>query len=70
MDGSQIFRKTALERVGKPSTKSDVLQLSPAWTRWTYWVLLSVVVSVACYGWVAQVSEYASGPAILCSGCH
>lgn len=61
----EIFRKRALEHAESGSIASDIVRLSPAWTRWAYWLLVVAFIVAGSYGWVAQVYDYAVGPAIV-----
>lgn len=42
-----------------------MLHLSPAWTRWTYRLLVAVVLAGVLYCLGGRVYEYASGPALI-----
>lgn len=60
-----IFRKEALEHHLRPPREGEVLRLSPSWTRWTFWLLVSACAVGLLYALVGQVNEYASGPALV-----
>lgn len=61
-----IFRPEALQHAASGArADGDVLRLSPAWTRVTYWVLVAAFVAALLYGMFGQVHEYAVGPAIV-----
>jgi membrane fusion protein (multidrug efflux system) len=63
---SELFRKEALDyHQGSTEATGSVLQISPAWLRYAYWVLTTVAVGGAIFATVATVNEYASGPAIV-----
>jgi multidrug efflux pump subunit AcrA (membrane-fusion protein) len=42
-----------------------VLRLTPAWTRWAYWLLVAALAAGIAYGVFGTVHEYASGPAVV-----
>ena len=62
---ADIFRREALEHHAAPPREGDPLRLSPAWTRWTFWLLVGSCVTALAYGIAGQVSEYATGPAVV-----
>ncbi|RKH42937.1 HlyD family efflux transporter periplasmic adaptor subunit [Corallococcus sp. AB050B] len=60
------FRKAALEYSRTAGREQgDVLQLSPAWSRWTYHVLVWLLLSGVVYCLVGRVNTYASGPGLI-----
>ncbi len=62
----QIFRREAVEALEAGfSEESDVLRISPSWVRWTYRLLVAMLVVAVVYGVLGSVSEYASGPAVI-----
>ena len=60
-----IFRREAVEHHAAPPREGEPLRLSPAWTRWTFWLLAAACVIALIYGVVGEVSEYATGPAVV-----
>jgi membrane fusion protein (multidrug efflux system) len=62
---SRIFREEALRHHEGHREEGDVLRISPAWTRWTYWVLLALVLAAGLYSFFGTLPEYASGPAVV-----
>src|SRR5688572_11428803 len=62
---ADIFRKEALEHHAAPPREGEPLRLSPTWTRWTFWLLAGACFTAVAYGIVGQVSEYATGPAVV-----
>lgn len=63
---SDLFRKEALEyHQGSPDAAGSVLRLSPAWLRWSYWLLVVVALGAAVFATVGTVHEYAEGPAVI-----
>ncbi len=61
-----LFREEAVEhhQVGLRS-EGDLLRVDPAWMRWTYRLLLAVLVASVVFCIFARVREYASGPAVV-----
>jgi multidrug resistance efflux pump len=62
---ADIFRREALEHHSRPAKEGEVLRLSPRWTQWTFWMLTGACVAAVTYGIVGNISEYATGPAIV-----
>jgi biotin carboxyl carrier protein len=62
---ADIFRREALEHHARPRQQGDLLRLSPAWTRWVFWLLVAVFVVGGAYMVVGDLYEYASGPAVV-----
>lgn len=64
-----LFRAEAIEsyREGSPAV-GPVLRVPPGWIRWSYWLLLMVVVAAVPYLVFGTVSEYATGPAVVRAG--
>jgi hypothetical protein len=59
-----LFRQEALEaRAGGP--RGGVLRIDPPWTRWFYWIVLSLVVAGVVVAATARTSETTSGPALI-----
>jgi multidrug efflux pump subunit AcrA (membrane-fusion protein) len=64
-----LFRKEALDHHLQASdANQEPLMLSPAWTRWTYWLLLAMLVVSLVYSLVGEVHEYASGLGVVWTG--
>jgi multidrug efflux pump subunit AcrA (membrane-fusion protein) len=62
---SKIFREEALRHHEGAQQEGDVLRISPAWTRWTYWTLLGLLLAALTYSLLGTLPEYATGPAIV-----
>ena len=60
-----VFREEAVLHTEGGGGGGDVLRLSPAWTRWTYWLLVALFLAVFSYGVFGTLYEYASGPAVV-----
>lgn len=60
-----IYRQEALEHHNSVEEEGDVLHISPQWTQWTYWVLLSLMITGLLFCVLGTMGEYASGPAVV-----
>jgi hypothetical protein len=59
-----LFRQEALEfRASQP--QGGVLRIDPPWTRWTYWIVLALVVAGVVVTAIARTSETTSGSALI-----
>ena len=57
-----LFRREALEfQASQP--QGGVLRIDPRWTRWTYWLVLALLVAGVIVTATAHTSETTSGPA-------
>ncbi len=68
MTDDSIFRKEALEYHVGSRTEGEVLMMLPGWARWTYRLLLALLVAAALFLAFASVSQYSEGPAVIRSG--
>jgi hypothetical protein len=61
-----LFREEAVEHhnVGMRG-EGDVLRVDPGWMRWTFRLLVAVLVSGLLFTVLAKVHDYASGPAVV-----
>lgn len=63
---ADIFRKEALEHhLQGHRREGDLLRISPAWTRWAYWLLVAVFAMGALFVLFGRLYEYAQGPAVV-----
>lgn len=61
-----LFREEALRHAHRGrGVEGDVLRLSPAWTRWAYWLLVAAFGVSGLYMALGTVYEYAAGPAVI-----
>ncbi|MGH9869342.1 MAG: efflux RND transporter periplasmic adaptor subunit [Candidatus Polarisedimenticolia bacterium] len=61
-----VFRREALENlVQGRQRQGEPLRISPAWTGWTYWVLVAFFVIAVLFLLVGRIGEYAEGPAVV-----
>jgi hypothetical protein len=61
-----LFREEAVEHhnVGMRG-EGDLLRVDPGWMRWTFRLLVTVLVAGLLFTLIAQVHDYASGPAVV-----
>jgi hypothetical protein len=62
---SGLFRQEALEFHTGQQRPDGVLRLDPAWTRWTYWLVLALLLAGVIVAATASTSETTSGPALI-----
>lgn len=62
---ARLYRQESLREHADPRAEGDVLRISPAWTRWAYWVLVAFLAAGLVFCLVGTVYEYASGPAVV-----
>jgi hypothetical protein len=59
-----LFRREALEfQASQP--QGGVLRIDPRWTRWSYWLVLALLVAGVIVTATAHTSETTSGPALI-----
>jgi hypothetical protein len=59
-----LFRREALEfHASQP--RGGALRVDPRWTRWTYWLVLALLVAGVIVTATAHTSETTSGPALI-----
>ena len=59
-----LFRQEALEfQASQP--QGGVLRIDPRWIRWTYWLVLALLVAGVIVTATAHTSETTSGPALI-----
>lgn len=65
-DSLNVFRDEAVDHyVSGRGAEGQVLRISPEWTRWTYWMLLGLLLAALVYGVFGTLREYAAGPAVV-----
>jgi membrane fusion protein (multidrug efflux system) len=62
---ADIYRQEALEYHEAHGVEGRLLDLSPAWTRWTYWLVLTITMVGLAYICFGRIHEYAEGPAVV-----
>ena len=65
---SGLFRREVVEQTLRPKIQADPLRISPAWARWSYWVLVAALAGFLLYSWLGTIDEYASGVAVVETG--
>jgi membrane fusion protein (multidrug efflux system) len=65
---ANLFRREVVEQTLRPKTQADPLRISPAWARWSYWVLVAALAGSLLYAWLGTIDEYASGVAVVETG--
>jgi membrane fusion protein (multidrug efflux system) len=63
-----IFRREVVEQTLRPKVQADPLRISPAWARWSYWILVGALAAFLLYAWLGTIDEYASGVAVVETG--
>jgi membrane fusion protein (multidrug efflux system) len=63
-----LFRREVIEQTLRPKTQADPLRMSPAWARWSYWVLVATLAASLAYAWLGTIDEYATGIAVVETG--
>jgi membrane fusion protein (multidrug efflux system) len=63
--GGGLFREQAVAYHLGESEEGEVLRLSPSWTRWTYWLLIAVVLGGLVYLMLGRAPVWQVGSAIL-----
>lgn len=62
------FRERALRERDLAMTPLEPLRLTPAWTRWTWWLLMAALAAGLLALIFVRVPEYASGVAVIRAG--
>lgn len=62
---SALYRSRALAQAAQANHDADLLRLSPAWTRWAYWVIVAGALTAVAYVALARVDEWAQGPGLV-----
>jgi len=65
---ASLFRREVIEQTLRPKVQADPLRMSPAWARWSYWVLVATLAASLLYAWVGTIDEYATGIAVVETG--
>jgi membrane fusion protein (multidrug efflux system) len=61
-----IYRQEALRALDeRGGDEGELLEVSPGWLRWTYWLLVAVLAATVTYAVFGTVNEYAAGPAVI-----
>jgi biotin carboxyl carrier protein len=64
--GPDVFRQEALDHYHRPrSAGGEVLMMLPGWARWTYRLILALVLGAVVFVVFGSVSKQAEGPAVI-----
>ncbi len=63
--GGDLFRREAVAAYQTRGEQGDVVRISPGWVRWSYWVMVAMLIAGAVYLFVGTVDEYSAGPAVI-----
>ncbi len=61
---SPLFREEALQHYAESSVRGRLLQISPSWNRWVFWLLLAALVGGVVFVFVVQIDRWVSGPVV------
>jgi hypothetical protein len=60
-----LFRREAVEFKAGQVGPGDVLRIDPPWSRWSYWIVLALVVAGMVVTTTVRTSETTSGPTLI-----
>jgi hypothetical protein len=60
-----LFRREALDFKAGQLGPGDVLRIDPPWSRWSYWVVLALVVAAVVVTTTVHTSKTTSGPTLI-----
>jgi membrane fusion protein (multidrug efflux system) len=60
-----VFREQARRSLEGAELNGSPLRLAPGWIHWTYWLLVGVGLAGLLLGALADIGEYAHGPAVV-----
>lgn len=61
----QLFRQEALEHHARPEAQGTLLQFEPRWARYTYRVIVGLVVTLGVGLALVEINDYARGPVLI-----
>jgi multidrug efflux pump subunit AcrA (membrane-fusion protein) len=62
---SDMFRQQAIMNLVRRGQRGDVVRVHPGWVRAAYWLVLASLAAAILYGAIAQIHQYAEGPAVI-----
>jgi multidrug efflux pump subunit AcrA (membrane-fusion protein) len=62
---SDIFRQEAVDHRAGGQPDGEVLLMLPNWTRWTYRLLIVLLLAAVAFVMLGSVSQYVEGPALI-----
>jgi hypothetical protein len=60
-----LFRREAIEFKAGQLGPGDVLRIDPPWSRWSYWIVLALVVAGVVVTTTVHTSKTTSGPTVI-----
>jgi len=60
-----LFRREALDFKAGQMGPGDVLRIDPPWSRWSYWIVLALVVAGLVVTTTVRTSKTTSGPTLI-----
>jgi hypothetical protein len=60
-----LFRREAIEFKAGQLGPGDVLRIDPPWSRWSYWIVLALVVAGVVITTTVHTSKTTSGPTVI-----
>ncbi len=60
-----LFRAEAVQAHTQSRHRSDVVRVSPGWVRWTYWLMIALLIVSGAYLLIGEVDQHSSGHAIV-----
>src|SRR5688572_24314502 len=61
----QLFRQEALEHHARPEARGALLHLEPKWARYTYRVIVALVVTLGVGLALVDINDHARGPVLI-----
>lgn len=62
---SDMFRHEAITAMIRRGSRGDVVRVHPGWVTAAYWIVVASVIGALAFAALAQVHQYADGPAII-----
>jgi len=62
---SDMFRQEAIMHLVRRGQRGDVVRVHPGWVRAAYWLVLGSLAAALTYAALANVHQYAEGPAVV-----
>jgi membrane fusion protein (multidrug efflux system) len=64
-DRNDVFRQEAIDHLVRRGHRGDVIRVHGGWVRAAYWLVLLFGLGVGAYSYFAQITQFASGPAVV-----